>query len=58
MVNGPSSDNIELSVVVPVRNEAENIRPLIAEIDAAIEPLGIAYEIVYVDDGSDDETPG
>jgi dolichol-phosphate mannosyltransferase len=43
-----------VSVVVPVRNEAPNIAPLIAEIRAAL--AGQAYEIVYVDDGSDDET--
>jgi dolichol-phosphate mannosyltransferase len=44
-----------ISVVVPVRNEAPNITPLIAEIRAAL--AGVPHEIVYVDDGSDDETP-
>jgi dolichol-phosphate mannosyltransferase len=44
-----------LSVVVPVRNEAPNIGPLIAEIEAAL--AGIRHEIVYVDDGSSDATP-
>jgi dolichol-phosphate mannosyltransferase len=44
-----------LSVVVPVRNEAANILPLIAEIRAAL--TGLAHEIVYVDDGSTDDTP-
>jgi dolichol-phosphate mannosyltransferase len=44
-----------LSVVVPVRNEGPNISPLIAEIRAATAPLGGA-EIVYVDDGSTDDT--
>jgi dolichol-phosphate mannosyltransferase len=47
-----------LSVVVPVRNEGDNILPLIAEIRAAVagmRGLGSA-EIVYVDDGSTDET--
>lgn len=44
-----------LSVVVPVKNEAENIEPLIREIIAAL--TGRAdYEIVYVDDGSTDAT--
>lgn len=42
----------ELSVVVPVRNEAGNILPLIAEIRTALS--GRAFEIVYVDDGSTD----
>jgi glycosyltransferase involved in cell wall biosynthesis len=44
-----------LSVVVPVRNEGPNIGPLIGEIETALS--GVAHEIVYVDDGSEDETP-
>jgi dolichol-phosphate mannosyltransferase len=48
---------IELSVVVPVKNEADNILPLIEEIDRALTPTGVAYEIVYIDDGSNDATP-
>lgn len=44
-----------LSVVVPVKNEAANIEPLIREIQAATEKL-TAYEIIYVDDGSNDAT--
>ena len=46
---------MELSVVVPVKNEAENIAPLVAEIRAALDGVA-AYEIVYVDDGSTDAT--
>jgi dolichol-phosphate mannosyltransferase len=46
---------MELSVVIPVRNEAGNIAPLVAEIAAALDGLA-AYEIVYVDDGSSDAT--
>jgi dolichol-phosphate mannosyltransferase len=48
---------MDLSVVIPVKNEAGNIVPLVAEIVAALD--GIAhYEIVYVDDGSSDATAG
>jgi dolichol-phosphate mannosyltransferase len=43
-----------VSVVVPVRNEAGNIAPLIAEIAAAL--AGRAFEVVYVNDGSRDAT--
>lgn len=45
----------EVSVVVPVRNEAGNIEPLIREIAKALS--GRSFEIVYVDDGSSDGTP-
>jgi dolichol-phosphate mannosyltransferase len=44
-----------ISVVVPVHNEAPNIPPLIAAISAAL--AGIRHEIVYVDDGSSDNSP-
>ena len=44
-----------LSVVVPVLNEADNIRPLVAEIIAALDGV-CDFEIVYVDDGSTDGT--
>ena len=47
---------VQLSIVVPVRNEAENILPLLAEIHAALENQG-EFEVVYVDDGSGDATP-
>lgn len=46
----------DLAVVVPVRNEADNILPLIEEIHAALEGR-CRFEVVYVDDGSDDSTP-
>jgi dolichol-phosphate mannosyltransferase len=43
-----------ISVVVPVRNEAGNIAPLVGEIAAVLQ--GRVFEIVYVDDGSKDGT--
>ena len=46
----------ELSVVVPVHNEAANLAGLLAEIRSALDGLA-EYEIVCVDDGSDDDTP-
>src|SRR5437870_6523358 len=46
---------MDLSVVIPVKNEAGNIAPLVAEIAAALDGL-VYYEIVYVDDGSNDAT--
>ncbi len=47
---------MELSIVVPVFNEAENIESLLNEIVAAMRPPISIYEIIYVDDGSRDET--
>ncbi|KPJ97383.1 MAG: dolichol-phosphate mannosyltransferase [Desulfobacterales bacterium SG8_35] len=47
----------ELSVLVPVHNEEQNIAALIGEIRAALDQL-LDYEIVYVDDGSTDDTYG
>lgn len=44
-----------VSIVVPVRNEAGNIAPLVTEIAAALEGRW-AFEIVYVNDGSTDAT--
>jgi dolichol-phosphate mannosyltransferase len=44
-----------VSVVVPVRNEAGNIAPLVAEIAAALEGQW-RFEVVYVNDGSSDGT--
>ena len=53
----PSSDTsaVAVSIIVPVRNEAENVKPLIAEIAAALDGRW-NYEIIYVDDGSTDAT--
>lgn len=45
---------MDLSVVIPIYNEAENIESLHAEVTAALADLGLEYEIVYVDDGSRD----
>ncbi|MPZ56908.1 MAG: glycosyltransferase [Rhizobiales bacterium] len=44
-----------VSVVVPVNNEAENIAPLLAEIEAALRGPR-SYEVIFVDDGSTDDT--
>jgi dolichol-phosphate mannosyltransferase len=54
--NAPQSGaSPRISVVVPVRNEAGNVAPLIGEIARAMTPLA-PFEIVYVNDGSTDET--
>jgi dolichol-phosphate mannosyltransferase len=57
VLNLPSFDPAALavSIVVPVRNEAENVAPLIAEITTALDGRWV-YEIIYVNDGSTDAT--
>jgi glycosyltransferase involved in cell wall biosynthesis len=47
---------MELSIVIPVYNEEENVEPLIREIKGVLAPLGKACEIIAVDDGSKDGT--
>ena len=48
--------HMEISVVVPVKDEAANVGPLAREIAAALAPEK-AHEIIFVDDGSSDGTP-
>lgn len=45
-----------VSVIVPVFNEAESIRPLVEKLTAALGARGEPYEILFVDDGSTDRT--
>ena len=47
---------IELSFVIPCHNEQDNLRPLVAAIRQAVEPLQRSYEIVLTDDCSADGT--
>jgi len=46
----------KLSVIVPFYNEEESIRRLYSAIVESITPLGISFEMVFVDDGSKDQT--
>jgi glycosyltransferase involved in cell wall biosynthesis len=50
------SDSPVLSIVIPVYNEQESVRLLCQRIRNACEPLGRPYEMVFVDDGSRDQT--
>ena len=51
-----SQDAVELSVIVPVFNEEESVAPLYEAIVAALDPTGLHFEILLVDDGSKDRT--
>jgi dolichol-phosphate mannosyltransferase len=50
-----SENAVSVSIVVPVRNEAENIAPVIEEIAKALDGRW-SYEIIYINDGSTDAT--
>jgi len=44
----------DLTLVIPVYNEEENLRPLAGEIRAALADTGLDYEVLFIDDGSKD----
>jgi len=48
------ASRMDLSVVIPVYNERENLRPLLEEIESVLEPWGRPYEVIAIDDGSRD----
>jgi len=50
------SDSPDLSVVAPAHNEEGNIDALVEQVGAALEPAGVSFEFVVVDDGSTDAT--
>ena len=52
----PLSDKIDISVVVPVYNEEENLPLLVSQINDVLKNLGKSYEMVFVDDGSRDRS--
>ena len=53
-VNGAG---IDLSVLIPVYNEVDNVEPLHGELNAVLRGSGLIYELIFVDDGSRDGTP-
>ncbi|MCK0104302.1 glycosyltransferase family 2 protein [Pseudohalocynthiibacter sp. F2068] len=49
-------EGMSLSVVIPAYNEENAVRSTVEEVREALEPLNIPYEIIVVDDGSEDKT--
>jgi glycosyltransferase involved in cell wall biosynthesis len=45
---------MDLSVVIPIKDERDNLRPLHDRLRQALVPLALEYEIVFIDDGSAD----
>jgi glycosyltransferase involved in cell wall biosynthesis len=54
-VDGKQAE-LELSVVAPAHNEEDNIAGLVEDVRAALEPTGLRFELVLIDDGSVDST--
>ena len=57
MPPGAAGEEIYLSVVAPVYNEADNLPPLLQQIAAALANLPGAWEVVLTNDDSDDDSP-
>jgi dolichol-phosphate mannosyltransferase len=51
-------NSLQLSVVMPARNEAANIERTVRELTAVLAAEGVPYEVIAVDDSSDDGTAG
>jgi glycosyltransferase involved in cell wall biosynthesis len=45
---------MDLSIIIPVKDERDNLTPLHARVREALAPSGLAYELIFVDDGSID----
>jgi len=56
LASSEQEQSLDLSVVIPVFNEQENIRPVYAQLKKVLEKLDRSYEILFVDDGSRDGT--
>jgi glycosyltransferase involved in cell wall biosynthesis len=50
------AEKFDLSIVIPLHNEEENVARLHEKLHASLSPLGKSYEIILVDDGSTDRT--
>ncbi len=47
-----TATRIDVSLIVPVFNERDNLAPLLQRIHGAMRPLGLRYEVLFIDDGS------
>jgi glycosyltransferase involved in cell wall biosynthesis len=54
--NAGTKSHPEISIVIPLLNEAENVRPLYGELKSAMKEIGRPWEVIFVDDGSSDGT--
>jgi glycosyltransferase involved in cell wall biosynthesis len=52
----PATHKVDISVVVPLMNEEQNVRLLYETLTRQLNELGKSYEVIFVDDGSTDQT--
>ena len=58
MQTTPNPDpDLELSIIIPVYNERDNLVPLERKLEEELAKLRLSYEIIFVDDGSVDGSP-
>ncbi len=55
-MNTTPHEALDLSLVIPVYNEEDNLAALAAEIRAALDSTGLNYEVLFIDDGSRDSS--
>jgi glycosyltransferase involved in cell wall biosynthesis len=53
---GTAPRSVDVSVVIPVYNESENLRELVERVGAALLPTGRSFELLLIDDGSKDDS--
>jgi dolichol-phosphate mannosyltransferase len=55
-ISGVDPNGPDVSIVIPVKNEQDNVEPLSAEIREAMDASPYSWEVIYIDDGSQDRT--
>ena len=50
-----TTGRVDLSVVLPFRNERENLPELLDRLRVTLDPLELSYELIFIDDGSTDD---
>ena len=52
--NNPAADAVDISIVIPLLNEAESLRPLMEQVRETMAATGSRFEAIFIDDGSTD----
>jgi len=55
-INGDKQEKVEISIVIPIYNEEENLPILYERLKSVLDRLGKSYEIIFVNDGSTDRS--